>query len=107
MIDKMLLLTILRKLKQFYNQSIHLFIIMSSETVAYRIWVITVGEPKPGDDVVTSDDFEETMNFVQESLKELYGKKTGQWIRVVEHVLAANGTYVKGENLFNKSYLIE
>ena len=47
---------------------------MSSETVANRIWVITVGESKPGDEVVTSDDFNETMDFVQESLRELKGK---------------------------------
>lgn len=80
---------------------------MSSETVANRIWVITVGESKPGDEVVTSDDFNETMDFVQESLRELKGKKTGQYIRVVEHVLTANGTYIKQENLFDESFLIE
>jgi hypothetical protein len=80
---------------------------MSSETVANRIWVISVGDTNPGDKVITSDDFEETIHFVQESLKRLKGKKTGQYIRVVEHVLAANGTYIKEENLFDESYLIQ
>lgn len=80
-----------------------------TKQVSERVFVITIGAPKPNDEHgIIADGFEETLIFVGRLLEQLKGSKKGKYIHVVEHILSENGTsYVKGQNLFNESYLIE
>ncbi len=69
-------------------------------------YLITIGEPDK--DGIMADEFEETLIFVGRLIERLNvdDKYTGKYIYVTEY-LNDNGKYIKQDNLFSKSYLIE
>jgi hypothetical protein len=76
--------------------------IVSSETLkSTNVFIVTLDENE-----IMCEDLEETLIFVGQLLERLKETKAGKYIYVVEHILKDNGSYVKGENLFDKCYLI-
>jgi len=71
------------------------------------VYLITLGEPDI--DGIMADTFEETLIFVGRLIERLNNDDNykGKYIYVGEHLLSDNGEYIKQDNLFSNSYLIE